>query len=62
MNRDSIRNNSIQNKQAASSQGFLPELTDINSRENALSHLESPKKLDLKNKMFGTSDPPRETF
>lgn len=44
------------NKQAASSQGFLPELNDMSSRANALSELESPKNLQLKTKMRGDTD------
>ena len=40
----------------ASSQGELPELTDLNNREMALSELESPKNLQLKTKMRGDTD------
>ena len=41
----------MQNKQLAASQGHLPELNDVNGRENALSQLESPKNLHLYNKL-----------
>ena len=41
----------MQNKQLAASQGHLPELKDVNGRENALSQLESPKNLHLYNKL-----------
>ena len=45
---EQIRNDSRQNSAAMSGQsGFLPELSNVNDREDVLSQVSSPKKLTM---------------
>lgn len=58
MQKDHVRNSSRQNRAIMTSSqqkesNFLPELNDINSREENKSPLSSPKKLSVITKMRG---------
>lgn len=51
---EQIRNDSRQNSAAMSGQsGFLPELSNVNDREDVLSQVSSPKKLTMQTKIRG---------
>ena len=66
MSRQHVRNSSRQNKvnMSANQSNFLPELNDINSREDARSPMGSPKKLHMQNKIrnFNAPNDPRMDF
>ena len=53
MGREHVRNSSRQNKvnMSANQSNFLPELNDLNSREDTSSPMSSPKKLHMQNKI-----------
>ena len=58
--REHVRNSSRQNKEILSgTQGshFLPELNDLNSREDQRSPMGSPKKLHMQNKIRNKNGP-----
>lgn len=59
MSREHVRNSSRQNKvnMSANQSNFLPELNDLNSREDARSPMGSPKKLHMQNKIRNLNVP-----
>lgn len=59
MSREHVRNNSRQNKMnmSANQSNFLPELNDLNSREDARSPMGSPKKLHMQSKIRNLNVP-----
>ena len=59
ISREHVRNSSRQNKvnMSANQSNFLPELNDLNSREDARSPMGSPKKLHTMNKIRNFNQP-----
>ena len=59
MSREHVRNSSRQNKvnMSANQSNFLPELNDLNSRDDARSPMGSPKKLHMQNKIRNLNVP-----
>ena len=59
MGREHVRNSSRQNKvnMSANQSNFLPELNDLNSREDTSSLMSSPKKLHMQNKIRNLNVP-----